>query len=252
MVISMTKIISHRGANKFAPQNTIPAFLKALEFNVDGFENDVHLTKDGVLVVCHDYTIDATSDGTGEVSEYTFDEIRKFDFGSYFSEEFKGTKIPSLDDFLDIARGVEVINIELKSPKQKNSGIVRKTIDKVKEFGLLDQLLISSFDPSLLVEVKEINKAVKTGFLYSPDSGFLEEDKFDDIFSYVEEINADALHPMILFVDDDYLEQAHDQGLIVNPWTVNQEFAMKMLADYNCDGIITDLPDVAAKVIRGE
>jgi glycerophosphoryl diester phosphodiesterase len=91
----VTKIISHRGANKYAPQNTIPAFQKALEFNVEGFENDVHVTKDGVVVVCHNYTIDETSNGKGKIADYTFEELRKFDFGSYFSEEFAGTKIPS-------------------------------------------------------------------------------------------------------------------------------------------------------------
>ena len=99
----MTKILAHRGANKHAPQNTIPAFLKAIELGADGVENDVHLTKDGELVICHNYTIDETSDGKGNISDYTLEELKKFDFGSYFSPDFAGTKIPTLHEFLEIA-----------------------------------------------------------------------------------------------------------------------------------------------------
>ena len=76
------KIIAHRGANKKAPQNTLPAFRLAVEEGADGFETDVHLTKDGRAVICHNYTIDATSDGRGAIADYTFDELRLFDFGA--------------------------------------------------------------------------------------------------------------------------------------------------------------------------
>ena len=113
----MTKILAHRGANKHAPQNTIPAFLKAIELGADGVENDVHLTKDGELVICHNYTIDETSDGKGNISDYTLEELKKFDFGSYFSPDFAGTKIPTLHEFLEIADPFSIINVEIKSPK---------------------------------------------------------------------------------------------------------------------------------------
>ena len=109
------KIIAHRGANKQAPQNTMPAFIKAIEENADGFETDVHLTRDLVPVICHNYTIDATSDGGGEISSYTLEELKKFDFGSYFSEDFKGVTLPTLEEFLTEAAksNGEIINLEL-------------------------------------------------------------------------------------------------------------------------------------------
>ena len=148
----MTKILAHRGANKHAPQNTIPAFLKAIELGAEGVENDVHLTKDGALVICHNYTIDETSDGKGNISDYTLEELKRFDFGAYFSPDFKGTQIPTLHEFLDIADPFEIINVEIKSPKSGEKEIVRKTIECVKEHHLFDRLIISSFDPRLLVE----------------------------------------------------------------------------------------------------
>ena len=142
-----TNVISHRGANFFAPQNTIPAFEKSLEIGVDGFETDVHLTKDGVPVLCHNYTINATSNKKGNITDYTYAELQRFDFGNYFSPIYKGTKIPTVDEFLSLVEksDISILNIELKSPKENTSAeLVAKTIDLVKEHGLMEKLIISS------------------------------------------------------------------------------------------------------------
>lgn len=245
----MAKILAHRGANHLAPQNTLPAFRKAIELGADGVENDVHLTKDGVLVICHNYNIDATSNGKGYISDYTLEELKKFDFGSYFSEDFAGTPIPTLDEFLDLADAFEIINIEIKSPLQKGTDIVRKTINAVKEHGLFDRLLISSFDDSLLVEAKEIDKTVKTGLLYDMASEKIEA-ILDDTIGFAKAIGVDALHPLVAYVNEDYIEEAHENGFIVNPWTVNLEKVYCHLKEWGCDGVITDTPDVAAKFAR--
>lgn len=244
-------IISHRGANRLAPQNTIPAFKKSLEIGVDGFENDVHLTKDGVLVVCHNYDVDHTSNGSGNIADMTFEELRKLDFGSYFSPEFAGTQIPTLDEFLELCGSLKVINIEIKKPPVENSDIAKRTIDKVAEYGLLDTLLISSFDDKVLLDCRDYNPAVKTALLYSPDSPIIDR-VFDDPFGFAKSLGCAAVHPLVLYVDEDYIEEAHSLGLMVNPWTVDKEFAIEKLNAIGCDGIITDLPDLARKVIYGE
>ncbi|MCR5485289.1 MAG: glycerophosphodiester phosphodiesterase [Clostridiales bacterium] len=245
----MTNIIAHRGANKYAPQNTVPAFQKAVELGCDGFENDVHLTKDGYIVICHNYDIDATSDGKGFIADYTLNELLKFDFGSYFSEDFKGTKIPRLEEFLDLCGGLKVINIEIKSPQRGHNDIASKTIKMVKDFGLFDNLIISSFDPEILKECKEIDPKVKTGLLYEPN-----EEKCDavcaDPVAYAKNIKADALHPFYGFVTEEYIEDAHKAGIMVNPWTVDQDFAMENLYEWNCDGVITNMPDFAREVLN--
>ncbi|MGN1169175.1 MAG: glycerophosphodiester phosphodiesterase, partial [Acutalibacteraceae bacterium] len=138
------KIISHRGANRLAPQNTLPAFEAALKIGVDGFETDVHLTADGVPVICHNYKVNETSDGTGKISAMTYDEFKSYDFGGYFSPEFKGTTAPSLDEFLRLCLGadLEIINIELKPSLENDMSVVSKTIQMVKDYGLSDKLLI--------------------------------------------------------------------------------------------------------------
>lgn len=240
----MSKIIAHRGASKAAPQNTVPAFKKAREFGCDGFENDVHLTKDGVIVVCHNYDIDETSTGSGFIKDMTFDELRSYDFGSYFGAEFAGTKIPTLDEFLDCCEGLEIINIEIKQPPDMNIDIVAKTIDAVKARGFFDNLIISSFCDEVLIRCKEYAPDVKTGLLYSPNNDNIDAIA-DDPVAYVKKLGCDAVHPYYLMVSEDYIEDFHNAGIMVNPWTVDGETAIVALRDAKCDGIITNVPDFA-------
>ena len=236
-------IIAHRGSNKEAPQNTLPAFRLAIEENADGFETDVHVTKDGKLVICHNYTIDATSDGRGDITDYTLGELKKFDFGAYFGAEFKGTPLPTLDEFLDLtgASPAEVINIELKSPKQKESGIVEKTLAAVKAHGLLDRVLISSFDPRILKEVKERDPRCRIGFLY-PTIQFSACHFVSDPFPIARRLNAEYIHPMSAVVTKSLVNRAHRKGMKVNVWTVDDEKTVRSLAAMGVDGIITNAP----------
>lgn len=245
-------IISHRGANCFAPQNTLPAFEKSIELKADGFETDVHLTKDGIPVLCHNYTINATSDSKGSITDYTYEELLEFDFGGYFSPAYSGTKIPTVDEFLTLAENADlkILNIELKSPKEeKEAEIVELTIDMVREHGLLDRLLISSFNPELLVKAKGYEPLCKTGLLYSPDKrlGWVIS---RDAVAYAESIGADALHPHELYVSKNYVDRAHAHGIMVNPWTVDKPKNIEKLLDYGVDGIITNKPDLARHLIN--
>lgn len=249
--MSKPNVISHRGANVYAPQNTLPAFEKSLEIGVDGVETDVHITKDGVPVICHNYTVDETSDGKGEISSLTLSELKELDFGSYFAPRYEGTRIPTVDEFLSLIEksDIRVMNIELKSPKQGETGIVEKTINAVKEHGLFDRLLISSFDPKLLVEAKRIDRSCKTGFLYSPDKT-LALRMFRSPVEFAKSIEADALHPHEIYVmKADYVKQAHNAGILVNPWTVDSDKSIERLISFGVDGIITNRPDLVKGLI---
>ena len=247
--MSKSLIIAHRGANKYAPQNTLPAFKRAYELGCDGFETDVHITKDGKIVICHNYTIDETSTGKGKVADMTLDELKSYDFGSYFSKKFEGTEIPTLDEFLSFVEttDISVLNIEIKSPKESETAIVKETIKAVKEHDLFDKLLISSFDPKLLIEAKMIDSKCKTGFLYSPKSPTLVKMIWRQL-RYTKSIGCDAVHPHYSFVNKAFVENAHKMGIKVNPWTVDYPFVIDKLLKIGVDGIITDLPDVVGKM----
>ncbi len=247
-------VISHRGANLVAPQNTIEAFRKSMEIGCDGFETDIHLTKDGIPVVCHNFTIDETSTGTGFIKDMTLDELRQFDFGKYKGPEFEGVKIPTLDEFLSLSEEMgdkmKVLNIELKSRVFGAAGteLAEKTISMVKEHGLFDKLLISSFDPAILVVCKKVDKECKTGLLYSPDKRIGRKIALRPV-KFAKEIGADALHPFHMLVTHGYVERAHKAGLQVNPWTVNKESVAKKLLSFGVDGLITDDPGLMNRII---
>ncbi len=250
--MSYINVISHRGANIYAPQNTLPAFQRALEIGVDGFETDVHLSQDGTLVLCHNYTIDKTSNGKGSISQMTIGQLKAHDFGTYFSPKYAGTQIPTLREFLELIvenGGLRVLNIELKSPRANETSIVRDTVRMVKEFDLFDSLILSSFDPKLLLEAKQIDPAVKTGFLYSPNSKVIFR-IYRNPLEVAKELKADALHPFSMYVNADLVRKAHEAGMEMNVWTVNSPRAIKRLALLGADGIITDYPDVVKGVLE--
>ncbi len=247
-------VISHRGANQVAPQNTIAAFEKSIEIGCDGFETDVHLTKDGVPVICHNFTIDETSTGTGAIKNMTLEELRQYDFGKYKGAEFEGEKIPTMDEFLEVSKKMwdkmNVLNIELKSEKFGEAGtaIVEKTIDAVKNHGLFDKLLISSFDPAILVVCKKVDPKCRTGILYSPDN-LVSLKIAPRPVSFCKEIGADALHPFFMYVTRLYVERAHRAGIQVNPWTVNKESTARHLIKLGVDGLITDNPGLMNQIL---
>lgn len=238
------RIIAHRGANKKAPQNTLPAFRTAVAEGADGFETDVHLTRDGVPVICHNYTVDATSDGRGRIGDYTLEELRLMDFGSYFSGNFAGTPLPTLAEFLQVAKdaNLEVVNIELKSPPDRNYGIVDATLSLCADFGLLDRILVSSFDPRVLKRVKELDPRCKTGFLYPTNRPNVCLPVFFNPFPYAQAVKADYLHPAYLFVNRALVRLAHKAGLGVNVWTVDDARTTRFLMACGVDGLITDCP----------
>ena len=246
-------VISHRGANMVAPQNTLPAFKKSFGIGCDGVETDIHLTKDGVPVLCHNFTIDETSNGKGAIKDMTLEELLQFDFGSYKSEEYKDTKIPLLEDFIKLCKenNVKVLNIELKSevPGEAPVEFPKVTIELAKKYDMFDKLIISSFDPAILVVCKKLDPDCKTGLLYAPDKKIGRKIMFKP-FKFAKEIKADAVHPFSALVTKEYVKKAHKEGIMVNPWTVNKEKEIKRMIFCGVDGIITDDPGLCNKLIE--
>lgn len=245
----MPLVLAHRGANKVAPQNTLPAFHKALDFNADGLETDVHLSLDGHIVICHNYTIDETSNGTGRVDEMTLSQLKSYDFGSYFSDEFKGVTLPTLPELLDLTKSMKLINIEIKPP-QKDCDLVKKVVEAIHEYGIVENSIVSCFDPECMRLVKEIDKNVKTGLLYEDDKLGNEIMTFG-VAKYCKQLNADAAHPHRKLITEAEVIDLHNLGIAVNPWTVNKEEEIVRFTQWGCDALISDVPDYCLKVLKG-
>ena len=245
----MPLVLAHRGANKVAPQNTIPAFIKALEFNADGIETDVHLSKDGEIVICHNYTVDETSNGIGLIDELTLAELKAMDFGSYFNKDFAGVSLPTLSELLDVVRKMKLINIEIKPPK-KDSDLVKKVVEEINKYGIIENSIVSCFDPECIRLVKEIDKNVKTALLYENDELGNEIMRFG-VAKYCKQLNVNAAHPHRKLIKENEVVELHNLGMAVNPWTVNLEEDIIRLTEWGCDALISDVPDYCRKVLEG-
>lgn len=156
---SKNKIIiaGHRGDKEFCPENTMPAFERAIKLGCDAIETDIHQTADGHMIIMHDHTVDRTTDGEGMICEKTFEEIKKLDAGIKFSESFKGTAVPTLDEFLDLCEPYTdlLLNLELKDyPQVEGDAIAFSSVDKViaavEKRNMQDRVMINSFSGQVL------------------------------------------------------------------------------------------------------
>lgn len=235
-------IIAHRGASAYAPENTMAAFKKALEMGAGGIEIDVHLTKDNYPVVIHDGKLERTSNGTGEVKDKTLEELKKLDFGGWFSEKFKNESIPTLDEVMDLISTENILfNIELKSSIVLYQGIEKVVTDMVKKYKMEKRVIISSFNHYSLLEVKKIAPEIKIGLLYS--AGLVAP------WEYAKRIGAEAIHPYYISIPPEAVRACNENGILVNPYTINIPEHIKFAALAGVDGIITNVPDVAIKAI---
>lgn len=244
-------VISHRGSNRIAPQNTLPAFRQSILYGADGFETDVHLSADGVPVICHNYEVDDTSDGKGEITSIFLEDLKELDFGGKFHHSYRGTQLPTLEEFLTLSEkaNLKILNIEIKPPKNHKYDVVEKTLDAVKAHGLYDVLIISSFDPDALVAAKDFDETCKTAFLYCPNR-VKSLKYFKHAVEAAKAMGADALHPHKSYITKKYVDEAHEAGLMVNPWTINTEREIRHCLDCGCDSVITDVPNFAKKIIE--
>ena len=165
----MTKIFAHRGSKGTHPENTLASFREAVLVGSDGIELDVHLTKDGQLVVVHDETVDRTTNGTGEIRNLTLAEIKAMDAGSWFKNDFAGEKIPTLDEVLHLLKELNFngqLNIELKTDIIQYEGLVEKCLALQVTESWPFAIVYSSFNPYTLVELKKMKPNQEIGLLF--------------------------------------------------------------------------------------
>lgn len=238
----MTRIIGHRGAMGYRPENTMSSFLKAIKIGAHGIELDIHLTKDNVPVVIHDERVDRTTDKIGEVKDYTFGQIRKLDAGSWFSRDFYHERIPSLSDVLSLNVPDDFIfNIELKAGSYYYPGIERITLEQIYAYQREDKVIISSFDHSALLEVKRLSPGIKTGALVCA--------RLHEPWGYLKSLKCNYYHPDYRMIDKNIINDAIKHNMPINTYTVNSESIMKYLIEADVNMIITNYPDLGIRIL---
>ncbi len=238
-----TKVWAHRGASAYAPENTLEAFRLAVDMKAEGVELDVHLSRDGELMVGHDETVDRCSDGTGMICEMTCSQLKALDFGVRFPQ-YRGAKMPTLEEVYRLLKPAGLfINIEIKSLPNIYEGIEQKLDDLASAMGMQDRIIYSSFDHYTLVNMRRINSSVPLGILYS--HGEYEP------WKYAASIGVNALHPWYPSLKRPVVPDSQAAGIAVHPWTVDGEQDLAWMYRLGVEAVITNKPDIALKV-RGQ
>ena len=235
--------IAHRGFSGKYPENTLLAFRKAIEAGADGAELDVHLTKDNELVVIHDERIDRTTDGEGFVADYTYGELSRFDASATFKDVYGFNKIPTLREYFELVKPVDgfITNIELKTGFNEYPGIEQAVYDLIREFGLEDRTIISSFNHYSVMRFKALAPQIKCGYLVA--------DWIYNFGEYASSRNVECVHPHFVSLNEGSVAEIKSHCVQINTWTVNTPEEVERLYNLGVDAVITNYPDMAKSVI---
>jgi glycerophosphoryl diester phosphodiesterase len=237
-------VIAHRGASGYAPEHTFPSWDLARQLGADYLEQDLQMTSDGVLVVMHDATLDRTTSGSGPVMAHTLAEVEALDAGSWFDAKFAGTRVPTLRGVFERYGRDAKYYIETKNPEEA-PGMEEKLLALLDEFGLREsavddwQVLIQSFSTTSLLKIRDMDARLPLIQLIDKESTSEQiRTRLPDIHEY-----AVGIGPARSSVDAALVSAAHDHGLVVHPYTVNEVAEMKRLIALGVDGMFTDYPD---------
>jgi glycerophosphoryl diester phosphodiesterase len=233
------KVVAHRGYSGLYPENTMLAFQKAAEASTDEIELDVHLTKDGTVVVIHDESVDRVTGRKGLVRDYTFEELRQLDASVLYGGIFGFNPIPSLDEYFSWVRNTGITtNIELKNSVFYYKDLEEKTITLIKKHKLEERIIFSSFNPASLLVCKKLIPSIPCGFLSSGigNAGY-----------FVRSNGLEFYHPKIDSLDGEVVNECRANGIELNVWTVNDMAGLLRLEKWGCRGIISNFPDVCRR-----
>jgi glycerophosphoryl diester phosphodiesterase len=224
----------HRGNPDEFPENTLASFRSAIELGVDVIECDVHRSDDGGLAVIHDHLLDRTTDGSGLVRDYTMDELKRFDAGSWKDPRFKGERIPSLDDVLALARGNVGVAIEIKNLPLPYGGIEDAVVAAVRQAGMVHDVVVISFDHRSIKRIADLEPLILTGVL--------EASRPVDILRVMDDAEADVFCPHWASIEPETASELHAAGKLIGVWTVDDVFSLTWSKALPANAIYTNKP----------
>ncbi len=221
---------AHRGASEYAPENTLSSFYLGLMQGANGIETDVRRTKDGVLVLFHDDTVDRVTDGSGKLSDFTLEELKKL---KVFGNNTTGfhDRVVTLREFLEKFSCYDItFAIELKG-----EGIEEDTLAMIKEFNLMEKTVFTSFQFDYIKKIKELDKSARVGWLIFTT----EESATEKLLS----IGGEEICPQAENVTSELMNEWRSAGLGVRAWGVLNVQLMKNMCDFKVDGMTVNFPD---------
>lgn len=224
----MIQSFGHRGAKGYVSENTLASFQKALDLNVDGIELDVHVCATGELMVFHDFTLDRMTNGSGEIHNFSLEELRKLRVNDVF-------EISTLEEVLNLINRKCIVNIELKGHNTAKPTV--QTIEKyIKEYNWkMENFIVSSFQRDELFKVSQFNSKIPLAVLTQAS--------VEQAMEWAEEFSTNIIHPHFSLLTEDNCKIATKKGFQINTWTVNDTIDIERLKKYKINGIISDFPD---------
>ncbi|MBI5832387.1 MAG: glycerophosphodiester phosphodiesterase [Armatimonadetes bacterium] len=227
----MIEVVGHRGAKGLVPENTLPSFEKAIALGCDATECDVHLSADGHLVVCHDHTVDRTTNGTGRIAELTLAELRALDAGD-------GALIPLFGEVLDLVRDRILLLCELKG-----DGTADAAVAAVRKAGMVEQVVFSCFDLDRIARVRELGDELRITGIHSA---------FDaDALARLVDLRAEHMDICWQALTVDQVATIHAAGLRCRGWNPDTEADIRTTLELGVDSVSSNYPDLAVRVVRG-
>ena len=251
----MPRVIAHRGDSRNYPENTLPAFRSAVEMGIDVVETDIHITKDGVLVIWHDPTLERNTDGRGRIEDHTLAELRTYDAGYTFTPDGgrsypfrgKGIRICTLAEALEACPG-QRFNIDLKT---RCPEIVDEFVKVIREHDACDRVVGASFHLSNLRRLRKAAPEILTSITTAEVVPLLLRQKTHTLpssFSRKIIFQIPRRASFIKVVTPSFVRQMHERGAVVMVWTINDEASMRELFSMGVDSVMTDDPALVIKV----
>ncbi|NTU47329.1 hypothetical protein HGA88_06945 [Candidatus Roizmanbacteria bacterium] len=235
----VTKITAHKGYCKKYPENTLLAFQKALELEIERIELDAQITKDRKIVVHHDYTLSRTENGQGVVFDQPFDSLLSLDAGSWFSHDFKGIQIPLLSEVFETCRSKVEYEIEIKNSIYL-SHFISQLVSLVQEYNLIEKVEFTSFSIVSLLEIKRIQPKAKIGVFIRDYSHWMPKTVGEAIT--IEELqlgHVDVAHLPISLLNAPYIKALHTSGIQVHAANCDSADDLRTAFDLEVDQLST-------------
>lgn len=243
-------IVAHRGSSGTAPENTLAAFRLAVEERADVVELDVRMTRDFFLVVHHDQDIARTTNGEGKIWDYSLQELRAFDAGLWFDQKFKGERVPTLRQVMELLPPHVLLNIEMKTDGEprprKQIALEEACILAIMEKKYEERTIVSSFDHSYLKRFHHLYPSIKTGVLYLPA-----ENAGSSPSALVKQLGASAFICSKSQITRALIEDAHEQNIPVGCYTINTPQELEAAMKLDVDAVITNFPGMMRKALEG-
>jgi len=237
-------VIAHRGFSGRYPENTLRSFREALKLPVDAVELDVRRTKDGVLVVIHDETVDRTTNGKGRVRDLTWDEIRRLDAGSWKGKEFAGERIPRLEEALELINGQKVVFLEVKEPDTSE-----QVVEVLRRFDAFSWVKLGSFHAEAIASAKKLAPEISSSLIGSARVGASDE-TFANFVKEALRCGANSVTVNYAGLTPERVRYCHQRCIFVGTWTVNDAQLAKRMVELGVDAIASDFPDLVLAALE--